>query len=149
MCALIYKFNHVTFLFSRVKLLYNTFYYVLIKNMTKSKFSLDASFVKPIRIILLKKSCVERRHKFLSQWPKGTLSPETLSYIFDWDKIEFLKIILSLCLVINFDGDKIPIIIYFWWGQDRIFENNLVSMLSKYFGWRQNPHYHIFLMGTS
>ena len=74
-----------------------------------------------------------------------TRSP--LSYNFDGDKIGFLKIILSPCLVNISDGDKIPIIIYFWWGQDRIFENNLVSMLSKYFWWRQDPHYHIFFMG--
>ena len=74
-----------------------------------------------------------------------TRSP--LSYDFDGDKIGFLKIILSPCLVNIFDGDKIPIIIYFWWGQDRIFENHLVSMLSKYFWWRQDPHYHIFFMG--
>ena len=73
-----------------------------------------------------------------------TRSP--LSYIFHGDKIGFLKIILPPRFVIISEGDKIPIVIYFWWGQDRIFENHLVPMLSKYFWWRQDPIFRFFLI---
>ena len=49
------------------------------------------------------------------------------------DKIETLKKILSPCLVNICDGDKIPIEMFFEWGQDRDFKNYLVPMPSKYF----------------
>ena len=48
-------------------------------------------------------------------------------------QIETLKITLSPCLVNISDGDKIPIDMFFEWGQDRDFENYLVPMPSKYF----------------
>ena len=60
-----------------------------------------------------------------------------LSKFSDWDKI---KIILSPCLANISDGDKIPIEIFFEWGQDKKFTNYLVPMLSKNFQWGQDPH---------
>ena len=63
------------------------------------------------------------------------------------DKIVILKIILSPCLVDINDEDKIPIVIFFEWGQDRKYTNHLVSMLSKYFWWRQDPHCYVFEWG--
>ena len=68
---------------------------------------------------------------------KIILSP-CLEDINDRDKIpiviffEWGQDILSPCLVNINDGDKIPIVIFFEWGQDRKYKNHLVSMLSKY-----------------
>ena len=60
-----------------------------------------------------------------------TKSP--LPCFFNRDKIVTLKIILSPCLVNIIDRDKIPIVIFPEWGQDRKFNNHLVPLLSKYF----------------
>ena len=70
-----------------------------------------------------------------------------LAYFLNGDKIGIIKIILSLCLGNIFDGDKIPIAMFFEWGQDSNIENYFVSMLSKYFLWRQDPHCNIFFNG--
>ena len=72
---------------------------------------------------------------------------ETRSPFCNRDKIVILKIIMSPCLVNLNDGDKIPIVIFFEWGQDRNYKNHLVSMLSKYFWWRPDLHCDVFLNG--
>ena len=61
----------------------------------------------------------------------GIRSP--LTYFFNVDKIETLKIILSPCIVEISDGYKIPIEMFFEGEQDRNFENYLVPILSKHF----------------
>ena len=68
-----------------------------------------------------------------------------LTYFLNGDKLEPLKIILSPFLVNISDGDKIAIDIFFEWGQDWIFENYLVPMLSKNFLWEQDKILRIIL----
>ena len=76
---------------------------------------------------------------------KITLSPCFVN-ILDGVKIIILKVTLSPCFVNIFDGDKIPIVTFLNWGQDRNLENHPVSMISKYFWWRQDPIFRFFLI---
>ena len=81
----------------------------------------------------------------MSQYKIITSNPRSpLKCFLDLDNIKILKIILSPCLVNISDCDKIPIEMFFEWGQDRNFENYLVPMLSKYFRWGQDPNYDVF-----
>ena len=63
------------------------------------------------------------------------------------DKIVILKIILSPCLVDINDRDKIPIVIFFEWGQDilapclaNIFDGDKI-LIAMFFEWGQDSNF--------
>ena len=80
----------------------------------------------------------------LANFLMRTRSP--LTYFLYGDKTKILKIILSPCLVNISDGDKISIDIFFEWGQDWIFENYLVPILSKNFLLGQDENFKNYLV---